>query len=188
MEIVRTKIQDVFILKAKLFKDDRGFFTESYSKRTFEKLGLNYELIQDNHSLSVQTDTIRGLHYQLDPKAQTKIVKVVVGSIFDVAVDIRRGSPTFGQWVGVKLTAESCDQLVVPQGFAHGFCTLEPNTEVFYKVDQFYAPECDRNIRFDDPEIGIDWPCKKPHLSEKDLAAPSFAKAEINFEYQGVMA
>lgn len=188
MEIVKTAIEDVLILKPKLFRDNRGFFTESYSKRTFEKLGLNYNMIQDNHSLSVQTGTIRGLHYQLDPKAQAKIVRVVAGSIYDVSVDIRRGSPTFGKWVGVKVTAESCDQLLVPKGFAHGFCTLEPNTEVFYKVDEFYAPECDRSIRYDDPEFGIDWPCKEAHLSEKDLAAPFFAEAEINFKYPGAPA
>lgn len=183
MDVRKTKIDGLLILEPKLFRDERGFFTESYSQRTFDAAKIEFHPVQDNHSLSVHEGTIRGLHYQLDPMGQAKIVKVVVGAIFDVAVDIRRGSKTFGQWHGEILTATSGRLLLVPAGFAHGFCTLMPNTEVFYKVDQFYAPEHDRGIRFDDPALGIDWPLSKLILSDKDRQAPTLAEAEINFVY-----
>jgi dTDP-4-dehydrorhamnose 3,5-epimerase len=183
MDIRTTAITDVIVVTPKIFRDERGFFTESYSKRTFDAAGLVYDFVQDNHSLSVDTGVIRGLHYQMNPKAQTKIVRVTHGAIFDVAIDIRMGSPTYGKWVGETLTAEVGNQLIVPKGFAHGFCTLEANTEVMYKVDEFYSPEHDRNIRWDDPDLKIDWPVDKPILSEKDRNAPSFAAADNNFVY-----
>ena len=183
MDVRKSRIDGLLIIEPKLFRDERGFFTESYSQRTFDEAKIDFQPVQDNHSLSVHEGTIRGLHYQLDPMGQTKIVKVLVGAIFDVAVDIRRGSQTFGQWHGEILTATSGRQMMIPAGFAHGFCSLVPNTEVFYKVDQFYAPEYDRGIRFDDPALGIKWPFSKLILSDKDRQAPTLAEAEINFVY-----
>lgn len=184
MDIRTTALTSVIVVTPKIFRDERGFFTESYSKRTFDAAGLIYDFVQDNHSLSVDIGVIRGLHYQMNPKAQTKIVRVTRGAILDVAVDIRRGSPTYGHWIAERLTAENGSQLIVPKGFAHGFCTLEANTEVMYKVDEFYSPEHDRNIRWDDPDLNIDWPTDQPILSEKDRKAPSFAEAENNFVYE----
>lgn len=153
-----TKLKDVFILEPKVHNDNRGFFMESYNERKLRELGVHQNFIQDNHSLSTDAGVLRGLHYQLNPKAQTKLVRVTAGAIYDVVVDIRRGSPTFGQWIGVILSAHNHRQLLVPKGFAHGFCTLVPNTEVQYKVDEYYSPECDRGILWNDPELGIDWP------------------------------
>jgi dTDP-4-dehydrorhamnose 3,5-epimerase len=182
MKIVPTKIDGVVILEPTVFGDSRGFFLESYNRQTFEKLGLNHTFVQDNHSLSVETGVLRGLHYQLNPKAQTKLVRVIAGAIYDVAVDIRRNSPTFGHWVGVILSSSNKRQLLVPQGFAHGFCTLVPNTEVLYKVDSLYSPEYDRGIAWDDPQLGIDWPTATPILSDKDTKHPCLQEAELNFE------
>jgi dTDP-4-dehydrorhamnose 3,5-epimerase len=182
MKIVPTKIDGVVILEPNVFGDSRGFFLESYNRQTFEKLGLNYTFVQDNHSLSVETGVLRGLHYQLNPKAQTKLVRVIAGAIYDVAVDIRRNSPTFGHWVGVILSSSNKRQLLVPQGFAHGFCTLVPNTEVLYKVDSLYSPEYDRGIAWNDPQLGIDWPTATPILSDKDTKHPCLQEAELNFE------
>lgn len=184
MDIRTTVIAGVVVVTPKIFRDERGFFSESYSKRTFDAAGLVYDMVQDNHSLSIDVGVIRGLHYQMNPKAQTKIVRVVRGSIFDVAVDIRKGSPTYGQWIAEELSAEKGNQLVVPKGFAHGFCTLEPNTEVMYKVDEFYSPEHDRGIRWSDPDLNINWPTKTPILSDKDESAPTLKEAENNFVYE----
>ncbi|WP_164667414.1 dTDP-4-dehydrorhamnose 3,5-epimerase [Virgibacillus doumboii] len=184
MKIVDTKIEDIKIIEPDVFQDNRGFFMESYNLRKFEEIGLSYNFIQDNHSLSADKDVIRGLHYQLNPKAQTKLVRVITGAIYDVAVDIRKGSPTFGQWVGVTLSAENHRMLLVPKGFAHGFCTLAENTHVQYKVDAYYSKENDRGIRWDDPEIGIDWPASAPVLSEKDANQPFLKESEINFVYR----
>lgn len=183
MKLIKTKLEGVYILEPEVFGDHRGFFMESYNKKRLEDLGFFYDLVQDNHSLSVQAGTIRGLHYQLKPKAQTKIVRVLTGAIYDVVVDIRKGSPTFGQWVGVILSEENKRQIVVPKGFAHGICTLVPNTQILYKVDEYYSPEHDRGIRWNDPELGIDWPVSEPILSEKDKHQPFLKEAEINFEY-----
>jgi len=184
MDIRTTAIPGVVVVTPRIFRDERGFFTESYSKRTFEAAGLVYDLIQDNHSLSVDPGVVRGLHYQMNPKAQTKIVRVTRGAIFDVAIDIRQGSPTFGQWVSEILTAENGRQLIVPKGFAHGFCTLVPNTEVMYKVDEFYSPEHDRGIRWNDPDLNISWPYDNLILSDKDRNAPTLKEAENNFVYE----
>ncbi|MDO3680289.1 dTDP-4-dehydrorhamnose 3,5-epimerase [Paenibacillus ehimensis] len=182
MNIIPTKLEGVVIVEPAVFGDNRGFFMESYNSEKFKKLGIDYDFVQDNHSLSVETGVLRGLHYQLNPKAQTKLVRVAAGAIYDVAVDIRKGSPTFGQWVGVILSAANKRQLLVPKGFAHGFCTLVPNTEVLYKVDEFYSPEHDRGIAWNDPALGIDWPTANPILSDKDGKHPVLKDAEINFE------
>jgi dTDP-4-dehydrorhamnose 3,5-epimerase len=181
MKLIPTKFSDVHIVEPDVFGDNRGFFMESYNNRKFRELGISYDFVQDNHSLSVETGVLRGLHYQLNPKAQTKLVRVIAGAIYDVVVDIRRNSPTFGQWVGVELSAENKRQLLVPRGFAHGFCTLVPNTEVLYKVDEYYSPENDRGILWNDPELAIDWPVAEPILSDKDTKHPLLKDAEINF-------
>jgi dTDP-4-dehydrorhamnose 3,5-epimerase len=158
---------------------------ESYNYREFKEIGIDIEFVQDNHSLSVQAGTLRGLHYQLEPKAQTKLVRCIKGAIYDVVVDIRKGSPTFGKWISVILTEHNKRMLLVPKGFAHGFVTLVPNTEVLYKVDEYYSPEHDRAIRWNDPKLNIDWPVREPILSDKDRNAPLLDEAEINFEYRG---
>ncbi len=187
MKITATAIADVLIVEPVIHRDHRGFFMESYNKRLLEEQGIHIAFIQDNQSLSTETGTVRGLHYQLAPMAQTKLVRVLAGSIFDVAVDIRRSSPTFGQWVGVTLSASNQRQLFIPQGFAHGFCTLEPNTQVSYKVDQYYSREHDRGIRYDDPAIGIDWPSEADpaSLSDKDARCPLLGDAELDREGEG---
>lgn len=174
MEIVETAIPDVKLLTPRKFGDHRGFFVETYNRKVLEGIGFTKEFVQDNHSLSAPAGTIRGLHFQLEPYAQDKLVRVVKGAVFDVAVDVRKGSPTFGKWEALELSAEAWNQLFIPRGFAHGFMTLVPNTEVLYKVSAPYAPDCERSIRFDDPAIGIDWPVvgEAVTLSDKDRAAP----------------
>lgn len=161
--------------------DARGFFSETYNRDALAQQGVDLTFVQDNHSLSAAAGVLRGLHYQLPPKAQAKLVRVVKGRIFDVAVDIRRESPGFGQWVSCIISAEAWNQILVPAGFAHGFLTLEPDTEVIYKVTEAYSPEHDRGIRYDDPEIGVDWPLGdlSPILSDKDARAPFLAEAEL---------
>lgn len=181
MNIIPLKLAGVFVIEPQVHRDSRGFFMESYNERKLRELGIHQNFIQDNHSLSTEAGVLRGLHYQLNPKAQTKLVRVTAGAIYDVVVDIRRGSPTFGQWIGVILSAHNHRQLLVPKGFAHGFCTLVPNTEVQYKVDEYYSPECDRGILWNDPELGIDWPVTNPVLSEKDKGHPVLKDADINF-------
>ena len=183
MNTIKTDIEDVIIIEPKVFGDHRGWFTETYSKEKFREFGINIDFIQDNHSLSAQKGTLRGLHFQLNPKAQTKLVRCTKGKILDVAVDIREGSPTYKKWVAVELTEENKKQLLVPKGFAHGFITLTDNVEVQYKVDEYYSPENDRSIRYDDPEIGVDWGIEDPILSEKDLNAPLLKDSNINFKY-----
>ncbi len=179
MKLIQTELEDLWIVEPISFQDHRGFFLESYNQRKFEEQGIHIDFIQDNHSLSVSTGTLRGLHYQLAPKAQTKLVRVLAGSIFDVAVDLRPDSRTFGQWVGVTLSAENKHQLLVPKGFAHGFYTLEPNTQVAYKVDEYYSLEHDRGIRWNDPDIGISWPSDSPILSNKDEVSPNLHEVII---------
>lgn len=181
MKIKRTKLEGVLIIEPDVFGDPRGFFMESYSKTKFEQLGLEFDFVQDNQSLSVQPGVIRGLHYQLHPKAQTKLVRALTGALYDVVVDIRKGSSTFGEWIGVLLSEDNKRQLLVPKGFAHGICTLVPHTQILYKVDQFYSPEHDRGILWNDPDIGIEWPVSEPILSAKDQGQPLLKDAEINF-------
>ena len=183
MNIIKTEIEDVLIIEPKVFGDHRGWFTETYSKEKFENLGIDIVFIQDNHSFSAQKGTLRGLHFQQNPKAQTKLVRCTKGKILDVAVDIREGSPTYKKWVAVELTEENKKQLLVPKGFAHGFITLTENVEVQYKVDEYYSPENDRSIRFDDPEINIDWGIENPILSDKDLKAQMLSESDVNFKY-----
>lgn len=181
MKITPLKIDGLYLVEPVVHQDSRGFFLESYNEDAFLKNGLNYRFIQDNHSLSCEAGVIRGLHYQLNPKAQTKLVRVTAGAIYDVAVDIRKQSKTFGQWIGVILSEENKRQLLVPEGFAHGFCTLITNTQVMYKVDNFYSPEHDRGIIWNDKDLNIDWPVSNPVLSEKDKKHPEFRNSEINF-------
>ena len=162
------------LVEARRFGDGRGFFLETYSARDFAALGVGEAFVQDNHSLSRLAGTVRGLHFQLPPHAQAKLVRVLRGSVLDVAVDIRRGSPSFGRHVAVELSAGNARQLYVPAGFAHGFCTLEPDTEVAYKVSALYAPECDRGLAWDDPDLALPWPvtAAAAQLSDKDRRAP----------------
>ncbi|GIP31272.1 dTDP-4-dehydrorhamnose 3,5-epimerase [Paenibacillus sp. J2TS4] len=181
MNLIPTKLEGVVIIEPDVYGDHRGFFMESYNQSKFAQLGLHFDFVQDNQSLSVQPGVIRGLHYQMHPKAQTKLVRVLTGAIYDVVVDIRKGSPTFGQWVGVILSEDNKRQLVVPKGFAHGICTLVSHTQVMYKVDQFYSAEHDRGIVWNDPELGVEWPVSSPILSEKDKNQPSLKQAENNF-------
>ncbi|MCC3374093.1 dTDP-4-dehydrorhamnose 3,5-epimerase [Cohnella sp. REN36] len=183
MKVIEGRLPGVRLIEPVVHGDHRGFFLESYNRERMVQHGLAMEFVQDNHSLSVEPGVLRGLHYQLTPKAQTKLVRVVAGAIFDVVVDIRKGSSTFGQWEGYELSAENKRQLLVPQGFAHGFCTLVPNTEVLYKVDELYSSQHDRGIRWDDPEIGIQWPIQTPILSDKDKNHPGLLEADNNFVF-----
>ncbi|CAO3405299.1 dTDP-4-dehydrorhamnose 3,5-epimerase [Azospirillum sp. 11R-A] len=178
MDVVSLDIPDVKIIRPKKFGDHRGFFSETYTKKTFEAAGLHYDFVQDNQSLSAEVGTIRGLHFQLPPFAQDKLVRVVRGAILDVAVDIRKGSPTFGRHVSAVISAAEWNQILVPVGFAHGFCTLEPDTEVIYKVTNYYSPEHDRGLLWNDPDLGIDWPVSadKARLSDKDYKHPTLAQ------------
>jgi dTDP-4-dehydrorhamnose 3,5-epimerase len=184
--IERMTIEDVWRITPPKFEDSRGYFSEVYSARTLAAHGLDAIFVQDNHSLSRVSGVVRGLHFQKPPHAQGKLVRVVRGAIFDVAVDIRHGSPTFGQHVHAVLSAENWQQLWVPPGFAHGFCTLEPDTEVIYKVTETYAPECDRGILWNDPALGIAWPISPENaiLSDKDRQYPPLADAEPCFKYR----
>ncbi|WP_299471918.1 dTDP-4-dehydrorhamnose 3,5-epimerase [uncultured Roseibium sp.] len=183
MIVEETNLHGVFVLTPKRFGDDRGFFSESWNKRSFEKIGVATEFVQDNHSLSTTKGTVRGLHFQAPPHAQAKLVRCGRGRIFDVSVDIRRGSPTFGNWFGAELSFENGKQLFIPEGFLHGFMTLEQGSEIIYKCSDFYAPECDGAVRWD--SCGIDWPLAdiEPVLSDKDAVAPPLAEFETPFEY-----
>ncbi|MDT4328992.1 dTDP-4-dehydrorhamnose 3,5-epimerase [Methylomonas sp. MED-D] len=181
MEANRLEISDVILFSPKVFGDERGFFFESFNERLFEVLtGLNPRFVQDNHSKS-QKGVLRGLHYQLPPNAQGKLVRVIQGEVFDVAVDIRKSSPTFGQWVGEILSEENKRQMWIPAGFAHGFLTLSESAEFLYKTTDYYAPAAERAIIWNDPEIGIEWPLggQLPILSGKDQQAGALGLAEI---------
>ena len=172
------------LIEGKRFEDHRGFFAETYSRRKYVERGVHVEFVQDNHSLSKTTGTLRGLHFQSPPNAQAKLVRCGRGAIFDVAVDIRRGSPTYGKWEGFKLTANNGHQLYIPVGFAHGFKTLEPNSEIVYKCSDYYVPETEGAILWSDPEIGIDWPSDTaPILSDKDAVAPLLSDLESPFTF-----
>lgn len=186
MDIKRLDIPDVLLITPKQFGDDRGFFSETYNTQSFSAAGIDLDFVQDNHSLSVPKGTLRGLHFQKPPMAQDKLVRCIRGSILDVAVDIRRGSPTYGQHVSAVISAENWTQILVPKGFAHAFLTLEPNTEVVYKVTELYSRECDANILWSDPSLKIDWGKGQGDfvLSEKDANAPLLADIETGFEYQ----
>lgn len=186
MDIATTRIPEVIRLTPCRFSDRRGFFCESWNRRRMQEAALDIGFVQDNHTYSAERGTMRGLHFQSPPMAQAKLVRVVRGAILDVAVDIRRGSPTYGHWVAEELSAENGAQLLIPRGFLHGFMTLAPDTDVIYKVDAFYAPECDGAIRFDDPDLGIDWGIdpRRAVLSDKDARAPFFRDFATPFVYQ----
>ena len=186
MDVQETKLGGVFVLTPRRFGDNRGFFSESWNKNVMAAAGLDYDFVQDNHSVSAAVGTLRGLHFQSPPNAQAKLVRCGRGRLFDVAVDIREGSPTYGQWVGEELTFENGKQLMIPAGFLHGFITREPDTEIIYKCTDFYAPESDGAVRWDDPDIAIDWGLMgDPVLSEKDAKAPSLADLGTVFTYEG---
>ena len=184
IEVEPTAIPDVVLVKPKRFGDARGFFSEVYNERSFAAAGLPTAFVQDNHSWSAQAGTIRGLHFQSPPHGQAKLVRVVRGRVLDVAVDLRRASPTFGQHVAVELSAENWYQLLIPEGFAHGFCTLEPDCEVLYKVSGFYAPAHDHGLAFDDPALAISWPVAPADavLSDKDRRHPRLAELPAVFD------
>lgn len=174
-------IDGVLEIRPKRFSDERGFFSEIWNAAEWREAGIDLDFVQDNHSLSRDRGVLRGLHYQIEPFAQDKLMRVTRGAVFDVAVDIRAGSPTFGRWAGLLLSAANWNQMLIPKGFAHGFVTLEPDSEVQYKVTAPYSAEHDRAVRFDDPAIGIDWPLTSDALtlSAKDRAAPLLADADI---------
>lgn len=184
IEVSELRIADVKLLKPARLADDRGFFSETYNAERFKAAGIDADFVQDNHSLSITKGTIRGLHFQAPPYAQAKLVRVLRGRIIDVAVDVRRGSDTFGEWVSAELSADNGIQIFIPRGFLHGFATLEDNTEVAYKVDNYYSKVCDGSVRWNDPKLGIDWKIapRTAHLSDKDAAAPSFAAFRTPFE------
>jgi dTDP-4-dehydrorhamnose 3,5-epimerase len=186
VQVRRLALPDVCEIVPPKFGDSRGFFSEVYNHAALGGQGIDTLFVQDNHSFSAETGVLRGLHYQAPPAAQAKLVRVVRGAIYDVAVDIRSGSPTFGHWVGLTVSAKAWNQILVPEGFAHGFVTLEPETEVLYKVSAPYSPEHDRGIRWDDPAIGIDWPLdgRDPILSDKDRSAPLLADAPAAFRFE----
>lgn len=184
MKVVKTDIEEVLVIEPDCFGDHRGWFMESYNQEKFNDAGVNTVFTQDNHSFSAAKGTLRGLHFQNLPKAQTKLVRCTKGRILDVAVDIRLNSPTYKKWVAVELSEDNKKQLLIPQGFAHGFLTLTDNVEVQYKVDNLYSKEHDRGIKYDDPSIGIEWNELEPVLSEKDMNAPFLKDCDANFVYE----
>ncbi|MDR1960820.1 MAG: dTDP-4-dehydrorhamnose 3,5-epimerase [Gracilibacteraceae bacterium] len=183
MNVFKTDVPDVYILEPAVFGDARGWFMESWSKRAMEAAGLRYDFIQDNHSFSAVKHTLRGLHFQHGAHAQAKLVRCTRGRVLDAAVDLRRGSPTYLRWVAVELSAENKRQLLIPRGFAHAFLTLTDEVEFLYRADNFYAPDAERSIRWDDPDIGLRWPAARPMLSEKDKNAPFLRDSDADFVY-----
>jgi dTDP-4-dehydrorhamnose 3,5-epimerase len=184
MQFEETTLPGVLILTPRRFSDDRGFFSETWNSRNLAGHGIETAFVQDNHSYSKYVNTVRGLHYQTRPHAQTKLVRVVRGSVLDVAVDLRLGSPNYGQWVAVELSADNGRQLYIPSGFLHGFVTRQDDTEVVYKCSDFYAPECDGAVAFDDPDLNIAWGVSRDQavLSQKDALAPKLASVESPFD------
>lgn len=181
MKVTKTKLDGVVIIEPDVFGDNRGFFMESWSQKKMEEAGLFYNFVQDNHSMSSVKGTLRGIHFQKGDKAQAKLVRCVKGAVLDVAVDLRHESPTYKQWVVVELSAENFKQLLIPRGFGHGFVTLTDEVEFLYKADNYYAPEADGGIRWNDPEICVDWGIENPILSEKDKKNPLLRDAGIIF-------
>jgi dTDP-4-dehydrorhamnose 3,5-epimerase len=177
MQVLSSHFRDVKLLRPMRHVDSRGFFSEAYSKRAYMEIGIANEFVQDNHSLSRKKGVVRGLHFQIAPFAQAKLLRVLRGAVFDVVVDIRTGSPTYGQHIATVLSAEDWNQIFIPAGFAHGFCTLQEETEILYKVDHYYSPAHDRGIRWNDPALGIAWPvtASEAELSEKDKQLPLLA-------------
>lgn len=186
--IERLKFDEVLLIRTKRFEDSRGYFMETWSDESFRRLGIAARFVQDNQSLSRPVGTVRGLHFQTPPYAQAKLVRVLHGAIFDVAVDLRAGSPTYGKWCGTTLSAERAEQLYIPKGFAHGFATMEPDTVIAYRVDAPYAPSCDSGIFWNDPQIAIDWPIDpdKAVLSAKDAGLPRLADFKTPFKVERI--
>jgi len=187
MDVKDLGLPGLRLLKPRRFADSRGYFVETHNERTFAAAGIVAKFVQDNQSYSASRGTIRALHFQVPPAAQAKLVRVLRGSVYDVAVDLRAGSPAYGQWAAVTLTADEGEQLFVPRGFAHGFCTLEPDTVVAYKVDDFYAPASDGGLIWNDPTLAIDWPVGPDEavLSDKDMKLGLFAEFKSPFRYEG---
>lgn len=185
MNVIKTDVLDVYILEPQKFGDHRGWFMESWSKKTMEEAGLYYDFVQDNHSFSEKKGTLRGLHFQKGDAAQAKLVRCMRGAVMDFAVDMRVGSPTYKKWVGVELTPDNNRQLLIPRGFIHGFVTLTDDVEFLYKADNYYSPENDRGIRWNDPDIGVDWQISNPITSDKDNHAPLLKDSDIDFKYKG---
>lgn len=181
MKVVSTDIEDLFIIEPQVFGDSRGWFMESWSQKKMEEAGLFYNFVQDNHSFSAIKGTLRGLHFQKGSSSQAKLVRCVKGAVFDVAVDLRKNSKTYKKWVGCILSEENKKQFLIPRGFAHGFLTLTDNVEFVYKADNYYDPQADRNIIWNDEEINIDWGIENPILSEKDKKAPKLSESDVDF-------
>jgi dTDP-4-dehydrorhamnose 3,5-epimerase len=186
MQVTSTAIRDVKLVKLNRFNDARGYFAETYSRRMLAASGIDCDFVQHNQSLSAAQGVIRGLHFQAPPHAQAKLLRVNRGAIYDVVVDIRRGSPSYGQHIGVKLTADDWTEIFIPDGFAHGFCTLAPDTEIVYKVSRYYAPTHDKGLAWNDPALGIDWPVAHDAavLSDKDRHHPTLAALPHYFTYE----
>jgi len=174
----------VLIIEPDYFEDNRGYYSESYSKRSFVEHNIHFEFIQDNHSYSIKKGTIRGIHFQNDPMAQTKLVRCTNGRVIDYAIDLRKGSPTYKGWVRVELSKENRLQILIPAGFGHAFETMENDSEVLYKVDNLYDKTLDRSIKWDDKDIGLPWVTKEPTLSIKDMYARPLSESDVNFSYQ----
>ena len=184
MEKIETKIAGAYILEPKVFGDNRGYFMETYSQRAFEALGLTGIFVQDNQSYTARKGTLRGIHFQNDPMSQCKVVRVTQGTVRDFAIDLRKGSPTYLNWLFVELSEENKRQFYIPKGCGHGFVTVTDDVEFCYKVDAPYSPSCDRSIRFDDPMLNVDWGVDEPILSEKDTKAPLYADSDCNFVWK----
>jgi len=181
MEFIKTTLKDATLIKPRIFQDNRGFFMESYSKKLFEANGITANFVQDNHSLSAEKGVLRGLHFQAPPFAQAKLVRVTRGKVYDVIIDLRKNSETFGKWEGFELSAQNFQMLFVPKGFAHGFITLEDNTEFQYKCDEYYSKESEGGIIWNDPDLNINWNFENPILSDKDKLLPKFKDFESPF-------
>lgn len=183
MNFIKTELEGVYIVEPKVFGDSRGWFMESYSAKVFQEHGLNYNFVQDNHSFSATKGTLRGIHFQKGDSAQAKLVRCSKGAVIDVAVDLRKGSPTYKKWVAVELSAENKRQLLIPRGFGHGFVTLTDDVEFLYKADNYYDPANDRSILWCDEEISVNWGVENPIISEKDSKAPKLCDSDVDFKY-----
>ena len=183
MNFIKTELEGVYIVEPKVFGDSRGWFMESYSAKVFQEHGLNYNFVQDNHSFSATKGTLRGIHFQKGDSAQAKLVRCSKGAVIDVAVDLRKGSPTYKKWVAVELSAENKRQLLIPRGFGHGFVTLTDDVEFLYKADNYYDPANDRSILWCDEEIGVNWGVENPIISDKDSKAPKLCDSDVDFKY-----
>ena len=184
MKRIDTKLPGVCIIEPQVFGDHRGYFMETYSTQSFADVGIHNVFVQDNQSFTAQKGTLRGIHFQNAPMAQAKLVRVTQGAVLDVAVDLRKGSPTYKQWVAVELSEQNKRMLFIPRGFGHGFVTLTDDVAFCYKVDNLYSKECDRGIRYNDPDIGVDWGIADPILSQKDTTSPMLTDSDCNFTYE----